>query len=130
MLPKLLGVAERAWAKDPSWATEKDDAKSELLYNQAWSEFIHTVGARELPRLDFYAGGFRYRIPPAGAKVISGKVAANVQFPGYLIRYTTDGREPTAQSPVYTQPIAATGKIKLKVFNPAGRAGQTVTIIH
>ncbi|HLL95292.1 MAG TPA: family 20 glycosylhydrolase [Spirosoma sp.] len=128
MFPKLLAVAERAWAKDPGWAIEKDEAKSEQLYDQAWSEFINTVGKRELPRLDVYAGGYEYRIPAVGAKVINGKVAANVQFPGLTIRYTTDGTEPTLQSPIYTEPVASTGTIKFKVFNAAGRAGQTVSI--
>ncbi|HEX9958670.1 MAG TPA: family 20 glycosylhydrolase [Fibrella sp.] len=128
LLPKLLAVAERAWAKDPAWATETNDAKSEQLYNQAWSEFINIVGKRELPRLDTYAGGFQYRIPTAGAKVINGKLASNVQFPGLTIRYTTDGTEPTATSPVYTEPLALTDTIKLRVFSAAGRAGQTVTI--
>lgn len=130
LLPKLLSVAERAWAKDPTWATEADEAKSDRLYQQAWSEFIHTVGKRELPRLDEYAGGFQYRIPTAGAKVIGGKLAANVQFPGMTIRYTTDGTEPTLASPVYTEPIGATGSIKLKVFNARNRAGRTVTITN
>ncbi|WP_026462266.1 family 20 glycosylhydrolase [Adhaeribacter aquaticus] len=128
MLPKLLGVAERAWAKDPQWATEQNAAKSTTLYAQAWSEFINRVGKRELARLDTYAGGFQYRVPTAGAKIINNQVAANVQFPGYTIRYTTNGLEPTAQSAVYSKPISATGTIKLKVFSPAGRAGQTVTI--
>jgi len=128
MLPKLLGVAERAWAKDPAWATEANAAQSERLYNQAWSEFVNIVGKRELPRLDAYAVGYHYRIPTPGVKLINGQVAANVQFPGYSIRYTTDGSEPTAQSNLYSAPIATTGTIKLKVFIPAGRASQTVTI--
>ncbi|WP_461072120.1 family 20 glycosylhydrolase [Spirosoma horti] len=128
MFPKLLAVAERSWAKDPAWAMETNEAKSDQLYNQAWSEFISKVGKRELPRLDVYAGGYDYRIPPVGAKVINGKVAANVQFPGLTIRYTTDGSEPTAQSPVYTEPVASSGPVKFKVFNTTGRAGQTVTI--
>ncbi|MCX2739457.1 family 20 glycosylhydrolase [Pontibacter anaerobius] len=128
MLPKLLGVAERAWAKDPDWAKEKDPAKSEKLYSQAWSGFINVVGKRELPRLDYYAGGYQYRIPTAGAKVVDGKVAANVQFPGFTIRYTTDGTEPTASSPAYSGPITATGAVKLRVFNAAGRGGHTITV--
>ena len=128
LLPKLLSVAERAWAKDPAWATETDQTKSDALYGQAWSAFINTVGKRELPRLDAYAGGFQYRIPTAGAKVIGGKLAANGQFPGMTIRYTTDGTEPTATSQTYTEPIAATGTVKLRVFNAAGRGGRTVTI--
>ncbi len=128
LLPKLLAVAERAWAKDPAWATETDDQKSGQLYGQAWSEFINRVGNYELPRLDVYGGGFQYRIPTAGAKLIDGKVAANVQFPGLTIRYTMDGTEPNATSQTYTQPLPLTNTIKLKVFNAAGRAGQTVTI--
>jgi len=128
LLPKLLAVAERAWAKDPTWALEKDEKKSEQLYIQAWSEFLHTVGNRELPRLDTYAGGFKYRIPTAGAKVVDNKLEANVQIPGLTIRYTADGTEPSAASPVYTAPIPFTSTIKLRVFNSAGRAGQTVTI--
>ena len=128
LLPKLLAVAERAWAKDPVWATEPDDRKSEQLYGQAWSAFISRVGNHELPRLDVYGGGFQYRIPTAGAKLIAGKVAANVQIPGLTIRYTMDGTEPTASSPSYSEPLTPTNTIRLKVFNAAGRSGQTVTI--
>ena len=128
LLPKLLSVAERAWAKDPAWATEADQTKRDALYGQAWSEFINVVGKRELPRLDTYASGFQYRIPTAGAKAIDGKLAANVQFPGMTVRYTTDGTEPTATSRAYTEPITATGTVKLKVFNTAGRSGRTTTI--
>ncbi|GAB3015903.1 family 20 glycosylhydrolase [Spirosoma pulveris] len=128
LLPKLLAVAERAWAKDPAWALEKDDAKSDQLYNQAWSEFLHVVGKRELPRLDVYAGGYQYRIPAVGAKVSNGNVAANVQFPSLTIRYTTDGTEPTAQSAVYSEPVVLTNTVKFKAFTATGRSGQTVTI--
>lgn len=28
LLPKLLALAERAWAKEPAWATESDQSKS------------------------------------------------------------------------------------------------------
>ncbi|KAA5548837.1 family 20 glycosylhydrolase [Adhaeribacter rhizoryzae] len=128
MLPKLLSVAERAWSKDPAWATEKDATKGQNMYNQAWSEFVNVVAKRELPRLDVYSGGFNYRIPTPGAVIQDGKVTANVQFPGYTIRYTTDGSEPTATSPEYTQPVTAQGTIKLKAFNPAGRSSSTVTL--
>lgn len=128
LLPKLLAVAERAWAKDPAWSIEADERKSEQLYRQAWSEFISRVGNQELPRLEVYGGGFAYRIPTAGAKLIGGKVAANVQFPGLTIHYTMDGSEPNAGSPTYTEPLPLTGSIKLKVFNATGRSGQTVTI--
>src|SRR6266704_3365381 len=52
MLPKLFGLAERAWAPDPDWATERDPARAESLYREAWSRFVNVLGQRELPRLD------------------------------------------------------------------------------
>jgi hexosaminidase len=129
LLPKLLGLAERAWASDPTWATEPSTVKSEAFYTTAWSQFANTLGKRELPRLNHYAGGFQYRIPTAGAFVENGKVLANVQLPGMVIRYTSDGSEPTAQSKMYSGPITEKGTVKLKVFDVTGR-GSRVTVVE
>ncbi len=128
LLPKLLGMAERAWAPDPAWAREKDEAAAARLYAEAWSKFANIVGKRELPRLARLNGGYQYRVPTAGALVENGKVLANVQLPGMVVRYTVDGMEPTAKSPVYTEPVAAKGAVKLKVFDSAGRGGRTITV--
>jgi hexosaminidase len=128
ILPKMLGLAERAWSKDPEWATERDEVKSQQLYQQAWSQFANQLGQREMPRLDSYAGGFNYRIPTPGAIVENGKVISNIQLPGLTIRYATDGKEPTVKSPVYTGPITAKGKIKLKAFNTKGRSSRTIAV--
>jgi hexosaminidase len=128
LLPKLLGLAERAWAPDPDWAQQADPVKSQQQYQQAWSTFANRLGKRELPRLDHYAGGYQYRLPTAGAVVENGQVKANVQLPGLLIRYTTDGSEPGAQSPLYTRPITEKGTISLRVFNQTGRGGRTLKI--
>jgi len=128
LLPKLLGVAERGWAKDPTWAVEKDNQQFQQLYNNAWSVFVNVIGKRELPRLDYLSGGFHYRIPTAGVIVKDGNVNVNVQFPGLLIRYTTDGTDPSAMSVLYLSAITQKGTIKLKVFNSKGRSGRTITI--
>ncbi|MDB5111712.1 MAG: N-acetyl-beta-hexosaminidase, partial [Mucilaginibacter sp.] len=128
LLPKLLGLAERAWAKDPEWATEKDTVKSKTLYTEAWCQFVNVLGKTELPRLDYYANGFKYRIPDAGAVSINGQVFANVQMPGFIIHYTTNNQTPSLNSPVYQSPINTKGLIKLAVFNSSGRAGKTVSI--
>ncbi|MEC5147109.1 family 20 glycosylhydrolase [Chitinophaga sp. 212800010-3] len=129
MLPKLLGLAERAWAQDPAWATEKDPAKAASMYAQAWSVFSNVMGKREMPRLDYYKSGFNWRIPTAGAQADNGELQANIQMPGLVIRYTTNGEEPTIKSPVYTTPVKAGGKVvKLKVFSPKGRSSRTTTV--
>ncbi|MFC6997313.1 family 20 glycosylhydrolase [Rufibacter roseus] len=128
LLPKLLGLAERAWAPDPAWATDPESAQSKAAYAQAWSEFTNVLGKRELPRLSHYAGGFKYRIPTVGTKVENGKVVANIQLPGFTVRYTTDGSEPTSKSKVYSGPISEKGTVKLKVFDAAGRGSRVTTV--
>ncbi len=130
LLPRLLGYAERAWVKTTDWMTEVDKEKSDALYQTDWNSFVNVVGQRDLPRLNSYAGGFNYRIPIAGAKVENGKVIANIQLPGFIIRYTTNGAEPSVKSKTYETPIAYKGTIKLKVFNALGRAGRTVEILN
>ncbi|WP_428657858.1 family 20 glycosylhydrolase [Runella sp.] len=124
MLPKLMGMAERAWAQSPAWAETND----EKAYQKAWSVFANQLGKRELPRLDSFAGGFAYRLPTAGAIVEGNQVQTNVQLPGLIVRYTTDGSEPTANSAVYSQPLPVSKLIKFKVFNGNGRSGRTVEV--
>lgn len=128
ILPKMLSLSERAWAADPEWAREIDEKKREKLYTDSWSSFVSVVGQRELPRLDYYRGGYGYRIPSPGAVIVDGKVIANIQLPGLTIRYTTDGKEPTERSKIYNAPISTKGTIKLKAFSAKGRTGKTVTI--
>jgi hexosaminidase len=130
MLPRTLGLAERAWAPDPAWATMKDTLAGAVAYVDAWGTFASTVGHLILPQVDALNKGYAYRIPTVGAITRDGKVWANVQFPGLVIRYTTDGREPDAGSTLYTGPISNKGRIRLRVFNAEGRGGRTVEVYN
>ncbi|MDO8835737.1 MAG: family 20 glycosylhydrolase [Vicinamibacterales bacterium] len=125
LMPKLLGLAERAWAPDPDWARESDAGKAASLHQEAWSRFVNTVGTRELPRLDREGWNINYRIPTPGLKVVDGAVRSNLQIPGFTLRYTTDGSEPTAASPVVEGPITARGLIRVAAFDGRGRKGAT-----
>jgi hexosaminidase len=128
LMPKLLGFAERAWAPDPDWARESDLTRSSVLYQEAWSRFVNTLGKRELPRLDLEGLKLNYRIPTPGLKVVDGAVLCNLQLPGFTLRYTTDGTEPTAKSPAVQGPIAARGVIRVAAFDGRGRKGATAAL--
>jgi len=128
LVPKLFGLAERAWAPDPDWATERDGAKSDSLYREAWSRFVNVIGQRELPRLDREVPGLNYRIPTPGLKVEGGTVHCSLEIPGFTLRYTTDGREPTTRSTVVTGPIPARGTLRVAAFSATGRKGQTAQV--
>ena len=57
-LPKLLGLAERAWAGQTPWGSiENNDKRTEAI-NKAWNSFANTIGQRELPRLDYLFDGY------------------------------------------------------------------------
>jgi hexosaminidase len=126
--PKLLGLAERAWAASPEWAETDDQAEREKLEQRAWNEFANRLGRRELPRLDWMLGGVAYRLPPPGAVIEDGLLEANVAFPGLEIRWTTDGRDPGPSSSLFEDPAEAPGEVRLATFDRRGRASRVVSV--
>jgi hexosaminidase len=130
LMPRLLAVAERAWAADPAWAQESDVTRAAALHRAAWSGFVNVLGQRVLPRLDLERGDVRYRIAPPGMAVEGGKVLVNHALPGLTLRYTTDGTPPTVRSKPVTGPIAAKGVIQAAAFDRTGRAGLVARIVN
>lgn len=125
-LPKMLGLAERAWAQPSDWTAESDPEKRNDRRAAEWARFANALGQRELPRLDYLQGGYAYRIPPPGAIIENGQLKANVAFPGLKIRYTQDGSEPEATSTEYVGPVRVSGSVKLRTFDTRGRGSRTV----
>jgi hexosaminidase len=128
VFPKLLGLAERAWAPAPAWETMPDGPLFEQKYTSDWTHFANQLGKRELPRLDFYSGGYQYRIPTPGAKIQNGMLYTNLQLPGFVIRYTIDGSEPNGSSPIYAAPVAVHASVKIRAFDRNGRGSRTVWV--
>ncbi len=128
LLPKLFGLAERAWAPDPDWARERDPARADALFRDAWARFVNVVGKRELPRLDRETPGLTYRIPTPGLGVAGGMVRCSVELPGFTLRYTTDGTEPTARSPEVRGPIPLRGTVRVAAFSTTGRKSHTASL--
>jgi hexosaminidase len=157
LLPKMLGLAERAWSPDPEWSGKSDETlrRSEMLRD--WNRFSNRVGQYELPMLEVLHGGYNTRLPRPGARVTDAYLYANVETPGLQIRYTTDGNEPHPGSALYTGPIPVadlfaeavqpentgqvspqvqlpnvnrnqTLQVRLKTFTPAGHSGGTTRI--
>jgi hexosaminidase len=128
LVPKLLALAERAWAPEPEWAREKDDAKADVIFAEAYSAFASLVGKRELPRLDREAPAWAYRIPKPGLAVVDGQARASLEIPGFVLRHTTDGSEPTVKSPELRGPVAPSPGLRVAAFDTNGRKGTTARL--
>jgi hexosaminidase len=126
--PRIIALAERAWASSPVWSTITDPIARRLELQRDWNQFANRLGQRELPRLDFLFGGVRYRLPPPGAVVRDGRVSANVAFPGLAIRYTSDGTEPDLAAFLFQESISLSPDIKLRSFDSRGRSSRTVNV--
>ncbi|WP_410497722.1 family 20 glycosylhydrolase [Chitinibacter sp. S2-10] len=132
-MPRTIALAERAWAKDPAWTSIADAAARQSKMDADWNEFANRLGQRELPRLDSFprvggTDGYGYRIPLPGAKVEGGKLHANVAAPGLVIRYTTDGSDPTPASAIYSAPVAVSGTVKVAAFSSSNRRSRVVAV--
>lgn len=128
LLPKMLGLAERAWSPDPEWSTVSSTSRRNQMLERDWNRFANTVGQFEFDRLDHLFGGYNTRIPRAGTIIRDGKLYANVETPGLIIRYTTDRTNPTEESEVYEGPVAVDGSVSVAVFTPSGRSGGIMRI--
>ncbi len=115
LFPKLLGLSERAWSREPAW----EEVKNDKARKADWTEFVYRAGHFDLPRLD--AWNVKYRIPLPGWIIKDGMLYANIRFPGLEIRYTMDGSDPDLTSPVYSGPVQAGGPVKVAAFATDGR---------
>ena len=66
LIPKLPALAEKCWSAC-GWEAETDSVARDLAFQKTYAGFIKRLDEKELPRLDYYHGGFKYRIPPPAA---------------------------------------------------------------
>ena len=114
LLPKMMGVSERAWNAVPEWSKDLTDLKA---YNEARHQYNLKIGTRELPLLR--GKGYNFRVGPPGIKLEDGKLLINTQYPDELVTYTLDGSEPAIDSPRWTAPVPVKTQpqvIKAKAF--------------
>jgi hexosaminidase len=128
LLPRLVAVAERAWARDPRWTSVRDPAMRQSRMDRDWNEFANRLGQRDLPRLDALLPlPLLYRIPVPGVKIEKGVLSANVAAPGLTLRYTLDGTDPTSTSALYEKPVSLPPNAvpKVAAFTRTGRRSRS-----
>ncbi len=127
-VPKLFAFAEKAWAQAPKWESELNITQRNQAILSGWNRLANQIGQYEFSKIDVLFGEYNYRISPPGAVVVNGELKANVAFPGFSVRYTTDGNEPKINSLEYVRPVQVKGMVKLKSFTKNGKGSKTVSV--
>ncbi|TFV94174.1 N-acetyl-beta-hexosaminidase [Algoriphagus kandeliae] len=121
VIPKIFGLAQRAWEGDPTWASASNTEEKKALRQNEWNLFANQVAQLEVPRLEVFQGGYKIRIPAPGLKRVGDQVFANLQLPGLEIRYTSNGRVPSMQDSLYEGPIPYSPNLRFRAFSPNGQ---------
>lgn len=126
--PKILGLAERAWAQTPYWVQITNKDFFNIVREKDWSLFANKLGKHEFRKLDKYDVNYRIALP--GAIIEDHLFIANIRFPGLTMRYTLDGSEPGVNSAIYTKPFKVNSgdTIKIAAFNSKGRSSRVVKV--
>lgn len=129
VLPRLLGLAERAWVGNPPWGEMENLTQLRSERDTAWNELANRIGQYELDRLDQIFEDINYRLPVPGAVIEDGVLRVNSEYPGLEIRYEING-EPGETSPVYDGPVEISegDSVTISTFSSTGRSGREVTI--
>ncbi len=130
MMPNLPIFAQNAWSQPSQWIDNTERTQQQFDLDNAWNMFANAIGQRVLPIMTDLFGGMESELPKPGAIIKDGKLYANSLFPGMVIRYTTDGSIPDANSPIYSNEVEvkADARIKLRSFDHKGRGGRISSI--
>lgn len=111
IFPRILPMAERAWYR-ASWEQSYKKGREYKggvthqvnihTLEKDWLRFANLMGQRELAKLD--KAGVAYRLPVPGARIVAGRLEANVSLPGLTIEYSIDGGKHWQQYYDKTQP--------------------------
>lgn len=114
LLPKMLGLAERAWNADSTYTDPQ----------------FNSVIEGEMP---FWSSrNYNFHVSQPGIIVENGQLLMNAPYASAEVRYTLDGSEPTAASTLYTGPVAApaSGQVRAKTFLPAAGKQSHTSILY
>jgi hexosaminidase len=133
VFPRLLALAERAWHL-ADWAVPYNYRGAKYSHQSntftvdmkekrdaQWSLFANTLGKKELTKLEL--SQIDYRLPTVGAVIQSGKLHANIAFPGLTIEYQVNG----GNWLIYQKPIAVKGKVNIRSRSTNGLRASRIT---
>ena len=111
IFPKLQGLAERGWNATPLSVSNGISIYPRMQFEAERIRYFAQLYQYELPRIHDW--GIRFHLAQPGIHIENGMVLCNhpylsdteMSFSGLIIRYTTDGTEPSMDSEIYSGPF-------------------------
>ena len=111
IFPKLQGLAERGWNATPLSVSNGISIYPRMQFEAERIRYFAQLYQYELPRI--HEWGIRFHLAQPGIHIENGMVFCNhpylsdaeMQFDGLIIRYTTNGTEPSMDSEIYSGPF-------------------------
>ena len=130
MLPKLISFAQVSWSPARKWESTHSTNMDEKVLHEEWNVFANVLGKKEVPRLSILFGGFQYRIPPPGVKIIGKTVCVAAPWPGIRVRYASGGTKLSNSSPSVPSGSCIPWEkgLRLATFDKAGKSSPIVVI--
>jgi hexosaminidase len=89
----------------------------------AFTGFGDTLGHKELPKLE--QAGIAFRVDVPGARIVDGRLEANVATPGLGIEYRDEAGDFVPYDPAAPPSLGAT---EVRAVTASGRAGRAVSV--
>lgn len=118
LFPRLAALAEVAWTQP-----QRKDWKNFLVVMDHYNAHLSERGitfARSMYNI-------QHTVTPVNGRL---QVTLDCERPDVEVRYTTDGSEPDAHSPLYKTPLTVTKAqtVKCATFRDGGQTGKTLTL--
>ena len=129
LVPKIFGLAERAWAPDPAWAGEKDPAKSDALVPRGVLRVRERRRQARAAAARARDAGLELPDPEAGAEARRRPGEGQPRDPGlrpalHDRRHRADRQEPGAARADSTR-----AQLRVAAFDANGRKGHTAKLV-
>lgn len=126
--PKIIALAERAWAAQPKWVSVAKPEDRAKAMDAEYNKFSNTLAKRDLVRLEYISNNkkLNFRLPPPGAKLVNDTLYMNTEYIGFTMKYSTDGKnwlEYKAPAPVKKGTT-----VSLKLVTVSGRESRITTV--
>ena len=123
LLPKLFGLAERAWAKQPEWSRIENVPEKESETSIEWTLFSNVFTKYDLPSIQKLYGPTNYRVAPPLYFIENDTLYMHPQYFSQDLYYMLEDNEYR-----YNYPVSVSKGMKVFTVDLLGNKSRVIEI--